>query len=87
MTVQVIALLGTKLNIALRAKIIQQRTPIICMLDGDKAGYAGTSRIVRELSPFTKVGNFAIDGKDPKDMLCSEILEGLNNEFQRLSLL
>lgn len=74
-----IALLGTRLQITLKAKLIEQSTGVLLMLDGDAAGDAGTARISRELRPFVPVRSYQIPGKDPKDMTVQEILSGLHS--------
>jgi hypothetical protein len=81
MQVLAIALLGTRLQLSLKSKIVQANKPVLLMLDGDPAGDAGTARIRRELHPFVPVHSFQIPGKDPKDMFVSEILEGLSGLY------
>lgn len=73
----VIALLGTRLDKKLKMWIAENNFPVLLMLDGDEAGYAGTARIRRELRPFVKTSTFAVEGKDPKDMQAQEILDGI----------
>lgn len=73
----VVALLGTRLDGKLKLWIAQQGWPVLLMLDGDDAGYAGVARIKRELRPYTTVHDFAVPGKDPKDLTISEILEAV----------
>lgn len=73
-----IALLGTRLSLPLKAKLIQLGKPVLLMLDGDSAGYAGRDTIQRTLKPFLQTRSYTIDGLDPKDMTCQQILEGLN---------
>lgn len=71
------ALLGTRLQLSLKSKIVQANKPVLLMLDGDAAGDAGTARISRELRPFVPVSSYQIPGLDPKDMQVNQILEGL----------
>ena len=75
--VMVLALLGTRLSLPLKSKIVQANKPVLLMLDGDPAGDAGTARISLELRPFVPVSSYQIPGKDPKDMTVQEILSGL----------
>ena len=72
-----ISLLGTRLQLSLKSKIVQANKPVLLMLDGDAAGDAGTARISRELRPFVPVSSYQIPGLDPKDMQVNQILEGL----------
>lgn len=72
-----VALLGTRLQLTLKSKLVQANKPVLLMLDGDAAGDAGTARISRELRPFVPVSSYQISGKDPKDMTVQEILSGL----------
>lgn len=76
--VTAVALLGTRLSLPLKAKLIQLGKPVLLMLDGDSAGYAGRDTIQRTLKPFLQTRSYTIDGLDPKDMTCQQILEGLN---------
>lgn len=76
--VTAVALLGTRLSLPLKAKLIQLGKPVLLMLDGDSAGYAGRDAIQRTLKPFLQTRSYTIDGLDPKDMTCQQILEGLN---------
>ena len=76
--VTAVALLGTRLSLPLKAKLIQLGKPVLLMLDGDSAGYAGRDTIQRTLKPFLRTRSYTIDGLDPKDMTCQQILEGLN---------
>ena len=77
-TALAISLLGTRLDKRLKLLIAEQKLPVLLMLDGDAAGYAGTERIRRDLRIYTEVKDYSIEGMDPKDMTCSQILEGLN---------
>lgn len=76
--VLVTALLGTRLQLSLKSKIVQANKPVLLMMDGDAAGDAGTARISREMRPFVPVSSYQLPGKDPKDMTCEEILSGLH---------
>lgn len=76
--VTAVSLLGTRLSLALKASLIQMNKPVLLMLDGDSAGYAGRDTIQRTLKPFLQTHSYTIDGLDPKDMTCQQILEGLN---------
>ena len=76
-TVVGIALLGTRLQLLLKSKIVQANKPVLLMLDGDPAGDSGTARISLELRPFVPVSSYQIPGLDPKDMQVHQILEGL----------
>lgn len=76
--VTAVSLLGTRLSLALKASLIQMNKPVLLMLDGDSAGYAGRDTIQRTLKPFLQTRSYTIDGLDPKDMTCQQILEGLN---------
>lgn len=72
-----IALLGTRLCVQLRAFIVQNVIPVLCMLDGDTAGYTGTNRIQKDLCNFVPVSTFAKQGFDPRDLTCQEILDAI----------
>ena len=76
--VTAITLLGTRLSLPLKARLIQLGKPVLLMLDGDSAGYAGRDTIQRTLKPFLQTRSYTIGGLDPKDMTCQQILEGLN---------
>ena len=76
--VTAVSLLGTRLSLALKASLIQMNKTVLLMLDGDSAGYAGRDTIQRTLKPFLQTRSHTIDGLDPKDMTCQQILEGLN---------
>lgn len=73
-----IALLGTRLDKKLRLLVQQQKLPVLLMLDGDAAGYAGIERIRKDLRIYTEVRDYTIDGLDPKDMRVQQLLEGLD---------
>lgn len=73
-----VSLLGTRLQLQLKSRLVQANKPVLLMLDGDPAGDAGTARIARELRPFVPVRSYQIQGLDPKDMQVQQILEGLN---------
>lgn len=73
-----VSLLGTKLDTKLRAILAQSGVPVLCMLDGDTAGYTGTSRIMKDLKVYTQVSTYAEQGLDPKDLSCQKLLEVLN---------
>lgn len=75
--VTAVALLGTRLSLPLKAKLIQLGKPVLLMLDGDSAGFAGRDTIQRTLKPFLQTHSYTIGGLDPKDMTCQQILEGL----------
>lgn len=79
MTIQVIALLGTRLSVGVKAKLIKEGKPVICMLDDDLAGWNGTSRIIKELKPFLPVHDRRLN-VDPKAATVKQILEALNYE-------
>lgn len=79
MQVAATALLGTRLQLSLKSKLVQANKPVLLMLDGDAAGDAGTARISRELRPFMPVSSYQIPDKDPKDMTVQEILSGLHS--------
>lgn len=72
------ALLGTRLDRRLKLSIAQDKLPVLLMLDGDAAGYAGIERIRKDLRIYTEVKDYTIDGLDPKDMTMQQILEGAN---------
>lgn len=73
-----VSLLGTRLDSRLKLLIIEHNWPVLLMLDGDDAGYGGVKRIKRDLKAFpVRVGSFAVEGKDPKDLQMQEILEAL----------
>lgn len=74
---QSIALLGTRLQLSLKSRLVQANKPVLLMLDGDAAGDAGTARISKELRPFVPVRSYQLPGLDPKDMQVHQILEGL----------
>lgn len=71
-----IALLGTRLSLPLKAKLIQLGKPVLLMLDNDEAGWAGAKTIQRTLKPFLPVHDRVLRD-DPKACNISEILEGL----------
>lgn len=77
MQVVATALLGTRLQLSLKSKLVQANKPVLLMLDNDPAGDAGTASITRELRPFVPVSSYQVPGKDPKDMTVQEILSGL----------
>nr|DAU44422.1 MAG TPA: putative DnaG-like primase [Caudoviricetes sp.] len=77
MQVVATALLGTRLQLPLKSKLVQANKPVLLMLDGDAAGDAGTARISKELRPFVPVRSYQLPGLDPKDMQVHQILEGL----------
>ncbi|QAX92399.1 DNA primase [Providencia phage vB_PstP_PS3] len=74
-----VSLLGTKLDTKLRAVIAQSGVPVLCMLDGDAAGYTGTRQIMKDLKVYTQVKTYAEQGLDPKDLSCQKLLEVLYN--------
>lgn len=76
-----VSLLGTKLDTKLRAIIAQAGVPVLCMLDGDAAGYRGTERIQKDLQVHTQVSTYAEQGLDPKDLSCQKILEVINGKI------
>lgn len=76
--IMAVALLGTRVSLQLKAKLISEQASVLLMLDGDSAGYAGRDTIQRTLKPFLQTRSYTIDGLDPKDMTCQQILEGLN---------
>lgn len=77
MIVQAIALLGTRLPLGLKAQLIKEGKPVICMLDCDTAGWNGTSSIIKQLKPFLPVHDRHLN-VDPKAATCSQILGALN---------
>lgn len=74
--VTAIALLGTRLSLPLKAKLIQLGKPVLLMLDNDEAGRAGAKMVQRTLKPFLPVHDRVLRD-DPKACNISEILEGL----------
>lgn len=74
--VTAVALLGTRLSLPLKAKLIQLGKPVLLMLDNDEAGWAGAKTIQRTLKPFLPVHDRVLRD-DPKACNISEILEGL----------
>ena len=80
MQVVATALLGTRLQLPLKSKLVQANKPVLLMLDGDAAGDAGTARIRSELRPFVPVRSYQLPGLDPKDMQVHQILEGLDGK-------
>ena len=74
--VTAIALLGTRLSLPLKAKLIQLGKPVLLMLDNDEAGWTGAKTIQRTLKPFLPVHDRVLRD-DPKACNISEILEGL----------
>lgn len=74
--VTAIALLGTRLSLPLKAKLIQLGKPVLLMLDNDEAGRAGAKTIQRTLKPFLPVHDRVLRD-DPKACNIAEILEGL----------
>lgn len=77
LTVQAIALLGTRLPLGLKAQLIKEGKPIVCMLDDDEAGWNGTASIIKQLKPFVPVHDRHLN-VDPKAAQCSQILEALH---------
>lgn len=75
--IQAIALLGTRLPLALKAGLIKNGKPVVCMLDDDRAGWDGTAMIIKQLKPFLTVHDRHLN-VDPKVATCSQILEVLN---------
>lgn len=71
-----IALLGTRLSLPLKAKLIQLGKPVLLMLDNDEAGWSGAKTIQRTMKPFLPVHDRVLRA-DPKACNISEILEGL----------
>lgn len=78
-TVQVVALLGTRLPLGLKAQLIKEGKPVICMLDCDTAGFNGTASIIKQLKPFVPVHDRHLN-VDPKAATVKQILEALNYE-------
>ncbi len=74
--VTAVALLGTRLSLPLKAKLIQLGKPVLLMLDNDEAGWAGAKMVQRTLKPFLPVHDRVLRD-DPKACHISEILEGL----------
>lgn len=74
--VTAVALLGTRLSLPLKAKLIQLGKPVLLMLDNDEAGWAGSKMVQRTLKPFLPVHDRVLRD-DPKACHISEILEGL----------
>ena len=74
--VTAVALLGTRLSLPLKAKLIQLGKPVLLMLDNDEAGWAGARMVQRTLKPFLPVHDCVLRD-DPKACHISEILEGL----------
>lgn len=74
--VTAVALLGTRLSLPLKAKLIQLGKPVLLMLDNDEAGWAGAKTLQRTLKPFLPVHDRVLRD-DPKACNISEILEGL----------
>lgn len=71
-----VALLGTRLSLPLKAKLIRLGKPVLLMLDNDEAGWAGARMVQRTLKPFLPVHDRVLRD-DPKACNISEILEGL----------
>lgn len=76
-TVQAIALLGTRLPLGLKAQLIKEGKPVVCMLDDDEAGWNGTASIIKQLKPFVPVHDRHLN-VDPKAAQCSQILGALD---------
>lgn len=76
-TIQAIALLGTRLPLGLKAQLIKEAKPVVCMLDCDAAGFNGTGSIIKQLKPFLPVHDRHLN-VDPKAGTCSQILEALH---------
>lgn len=76
-TVQAVALLGTRLPLGLKAQLIKEGKPVVCMLDCDTAGFKGTASIIKQLKPFVAVYDRHLN-VDPKAAQCSQILEALH---------
>lgn len=76
-TVQAVSLLGTRLPLGLKAQLIKEGKPVVCMLDCDTAGFNGTASIIKQLKPFLPVHDRHLN-VDPKAGTCSQILEALH---------
>ena len=76
-TAQVIALLGTRMPLGLKAQLIREGKPVVCMLDDDAAGWNGTASIIKQLKPFLPVHDRHLN-VDPKAAQCSQIIEALH---------
>lgn len=70
---QVVSLLGTRLPLGLKAQLIKEGKPVVCMLDDDEAGWNGTASIIKQLKPFVPVHDRHLN-VDPKAAQCSQIL-------------
>jgi hypothetical protein len=76
-TVTAIALLGTRLALGLKAQLIREGKPVVCMLDDDSAGWNGTASIIKQLKPFLPVHDRHLD-VDPKAANVKQILGALD---------
>lgn len=72
-TVQVIALLGTRLPLGLKAQLIKQDRPVVCMLDNDIAGWDGTTAIIKQIKMFVPVHDRHLN-RDPKEAQVKQII-------------
>lgn len=77
LTVQAIALLGTRLPLGLKAQLIKEDKPVVCMLDDDSAGWNGTASIIKQLKPFLPVHDRHLN-VDPKQATVKQILGALD---------
>lgn len=79
-TVQAVSLLGTRLPLGLKAQLIKEAKPVVCMLDDDLAGWNGTASIIKQLKPFVPVHDRHLN-VDPKVAQCSQILGVINESY------
>lgn len=61
------------MSVGVKAKLIRENMPVVCMLDCDTAGFNGTAAIIKQLKPFLPVYDRHLD-VDPKAAHCGKIL-------------
>lgn len=76
-TITAIALLGTRMSVGVKAKLIHEGKPVVCMLDCDTAGFNGTASIIKQLKMFVNVQDRHLNC-DPKEATVKTILGALS---------
>lgn len=61
------------MSVGVKAKLIRESRPVVCMLDNDRAGWDGTASVIKQLKPFLPVYDRHLD-VDPKAAHCGKIL-------------
>ncbi|BBO79621.1 hypothetical protein DSCO28_67400 [Desulfosarcina ovata subsp. sediminis] len=80
LNIPAVALLGIHLS-AVQNDLLEKISPVVLMLDGDRAGQEATVRIRSALEPYTKVYTITLpSGLDPDD-LSDEALSSVTRHF------